>query len=141
MSRSLIIGAFALAAGAALPLTPAAAQSDYYGYDTYGYDTSITVMGPHSRQIGRSASGAPIELQEVSRAVDYSDLDLRTSMGRDELYTRVDAAARDACYALDDAFPPNFDSMDEPRDCRAAAVRRAQVQVHEAIDRANYYAY
>jgi UrcA family protein len=135
----MILGAVALAA-TSLPLAPAAAQSDYYGYDSSS-SSAITVTGPHSRRVGRSASGAPIVMHEAAQTVDYSDLDLRTSMDRERLNFRIDVAAHEACAVLDDAFPTGLDTMPEPRDCRADAVRRAQAQVDDAVDRAIYYRY
>jgi UrcA family protein len=153
----MIMSAVAFAA-TALPLAPAVAQpDDYYGsYDSHDNSPPITVTGPHQRTVGRSASGAPIRESEASMTVasgapireseasmtvDYSDLDLRSSLGRDLLNTRVDAAARDACNALDDAFGVADPALTEPADCRADARRRAQGQVREAIYRANYYRY
>jgi UrcA family protein len=146
MSRFIMVGAFALAASAALPVGPALAQSyddDYAPPSTYNdYDSSsIIVTAPHSYRVGRSEDGAPIELREASQAVSYSDLDLRTHAGRDELYSRVDAAARDACAALDDAYGIADPALTDPSDCRGDAVRRAQDQVDNAIDYANDYQY
>lgn len=135
MSRLMIAGAAALAT--VLPLAPALAQPDGY----YDSGSSITVTAPHSRQVGRSATGAPVYLREASMAVNYSDLDLRTPAGRDTLYMRVDDAARDACDALDDAYPAFDDEIVEPRNCRADAMNRARWQVRDAIDRASYYGY
>jgi UrcA family protein len=135
MSRLLMFGAIALAT-TALPLAPATAQSDY-GYDSDS--SSITVTAPHSRRVGRSASGAPIVEHEAAQTVDYSDLDLRTATDRERLRFRVDVAAYQACQALDDIAPSGgFDSMMEPRDCHADAMRRAQGQVRAVIDSANY---
>jgi UrcA family protein len=137
MSRLLMFGAVALAA-TALPLAPATAQSDY-GYDSDS--SSITVTAPHSRRVGRTASGAPIIQHEAAQTVDYSDLDLRNGMDRERLRMRVDVAAYEACAALDDIAPSGFDTMMEPRDCHADAMRRAQGQVDAVIDSANYYGY
>jgi UrcA family protein len=142
----MLVGAFALAASTALPLAPAVAQSyddDYAPPAAYNdYDSSdIVVTAPHSYRVGRGEDGAPIYLREASQAVDYSDLDLRTRWGRDELYSRVDAAARDACAALDDAYGVADPSLTDPSDCRADAKRRAQDQVDNAIDYANDYRY
>jgi UrcA family protein len=136
MSRLLMFGAFALAT-TALPLAPATAQSDYYGYNTDS--SSITVTGPHSRRVGRTSAGIPIIEREAAQTVDYSDLDLRTGMDRERLRVRVDNAAYEACQALDDAYGMAPDSLSEPRDCHRDAVRRAEGQVRAAIDGANYY--
>jgi UrcA family protein len=132
----MIIGALALA-GVAVPLAPAAAQDDYYGYDSAS--SAITVTGPRAHRVGRSASGAPIMQYEAAQAVDYSDLDLRSSYDRERLRMRVDVAAYEACQALDDAYPRGVDSLVEPRDCHADALKRAQGQIADAIDRANFY--
>jgi UrcA family protein len=134
----MIIGAFALAA-TALPLAPAAAQDDYYGYSPADADSAITVTGPHARRVGRTASGAPIVQYEAAQTVDYSDLDLNNSFDRQRLRMRVDVAAYEACQALDDAYGMADDSLSEPRDCHADALRRAQSQVSDAMDRAAIY--
>jgi UrcA family protein len=136
MSRLLLLGAVALAS-TALPLAPVAAQSGDYGYDSSS--SAIIVTGPHSRRVGRSSSGAPIIEREAVMTVDYSDLDLSTAMDRDRLYMRVDAAARNACDELDDAFGVADPALSEPADCRADAVHRARGQVRDAIERARYY--
>jgi UrcA family protein len=133
MSRFKILSTCVLAASVR-PLTPAVAQDDYYSSDS----GSITVTAPHHRQVGRSALGAPIIESEAAQTVDYSDLDLRTSYDRERLNHRVNVAAYEACAALDDAYGTADPSLSEPRDCYADARARAQRQVREAIDIANY---
>jgi UrcA family protein len=131
----MFIGALALATTTALPLAPAMAQDDYYGSD---YDSTITVTGPHGHSVGRSSSGAPIMQYEAAQTVDISDLNLNTRFDRDRLRMRVDVAAYQACQMLDDTYGKADESLSEPRDCHADAVRRARGQVDDAIDRAGY---
>ena len=49
------------------------------------------------------------------------------------------AVASSGRFALDDAYGMADDSLSEPRDCHADAVRRAQGQVNDAMDRAAIY--
>ena len=120
-----------VAAGIApLPFTTAQAQS----YVTADTRDAITVTAPYRRQEGRSATGAPIEVMEAQSVVYYGDLNLATSAGQNELRHRVANAADSACRWLDEVFPTGPNA--EPptlAECRRDAVRRAAVQVNDAI--------
>jgi len=129
----MITGAFALAA--ALPLAPAVAQPDAYYSST---DSSITVTAPRIRHEGRSAIGAPIRTVETDSVVYTGDLDLPRRADRRLLDMRVEAAASEACDFLDQHYPTDT-PLTTPRECRSDAVRSAQYQVRDAIERAALY--
>lgn len=59
-----------------------------------------------AKRIGQSATtGAPIEIVQLTRRVNYSDLDLATHVGALELENRIKATAREACRQLDMLYP------------------------------------
>jgi UrcA family protein len=68
----------------------------------------VTVQGSRvaKQVIGRDpANGTPIERVALTRAVDYSDLDLSTTLGSKEMANRVAAAAKTVCEELNKLFP------------------------------------
>ncbi|MDE2485809.1 MAG: UrcA family protein, partial [Alphaproteobacteria bacterium] len=86
---------------------------------------SVTVMG---RYMPRGEP--PVQL---SRVVDYSDLDLRMRADQDELRHRIVRAADDVCDRLGRAAP-NHTNMGTS--CREQAVRDAMNQVGMAVAQA-----
>lgn len=128
MSRSIALGAVALITAGIAPLPSTGAQAQ--GVDA---GDSITVTAPHKRITGRSATGAPIETMEAQSTVYYGDLDLTMRAGQDELNNRVWMAADRSCKWLTDVFKPDPATSNADADCRRDAVKRAQVQVDNAI--------
>lgn len=91
---------------------------------------TITVIAPRTiNTVGRSAIGAPIQDISMSRAVSYTDLDLRTPAGQGELANRITVAARDACDQLDREYPNGTPD-------RATCVQKARASAQGQIDRA-----
>src|SRR5579864_5180539 len=56
-------------------------------------------------RVGTSATGAPIEIVQLTRHVSYADLDLTTHRGALELERRINDTARAACKQLDTLYP------------------------------------
>jgi len=106
--------AAALAAGAA----PALAQVSTV--------QEVTVIGRYAPQRGEPPA-------QLSRVVDYSDLDLRIAADQDELRHRVVRAAADVCTRLGRAAP-NHTNMG--RSCRETAEREAMRAVGFAVAQA-----
>jgi UrcA family protein len=122
----------AAAAGLALaaPGLPAQAQ-DYGGYDNGSQyvdeDSGVTVTAePRLREYRDPYTGAPYERVTASRVVSYADLNLNSRWGVRELKARVQRAAEDACYELE-----NSNTISAPDDppCVPTAVRRALYRV------------
>lgn len=122
-SVALALGAACIAIGLGLGTRVAAAEE-------LG---QITVQaGPITKSVvGRSpTSGAPIENIALTRRVSYSDLDLRTHAGAQELEHRVRSTAKAACDQLDDLYPH---TERYSADCTRKATDDAMAQVRVAI--------
>jgi len=76
----------------------------------------------------------PIEHLSLSLAVNYSDLDLRTPAGVNELEARIQAAAEAACAKIDAYYPQQL-YVPTPGDqqCVRSAVRAAMPQVGRLV--------
>ncbi|WP_150290656.1 UrcA family protein [Sphingobium estronivorans] len=108
MKLSMISGPGLAIAGLMLAtITPAFAQSD----------EEIIVMGRYGR--------VPDNVQSLSQAVSYADLDLSTAGGKAELRHRVALTARYLCEKMGES-----DSSAPPvPSCRDAAVKDAMARV------------
>jgi len=91
----------------------------------------ITVVAerPTTTVVGRTSSGAPVELIELRHHVRYGDLDLATHTGATDLETRVNNAAKAACAELDKLYP--LETPDAK--CAKKAADAAMSQVHAAV--------
>lgn len=79
--------------------------------------------------VGRTSSGAPIELAQLRYRVGYGDLDLNTHSGAMALDKRVSDAAEAACKDLDKMYP-----LEKPDPgCVKKAVESASAQVRAAV--------
>ena len=67
----------------------------------------VTVQGSRvaKQVIGHDSHGTPLERVALTRAVDYSDLDLSTTLGSKEMANRVATAAKTVCDELNKLFP------------------------------------
>jgi UrcA family protein len=83
-----------------------------------------------TKVVGRSYTGAPIELVSLTRRVSYADLDLKTQIGAAELEKRVNETAQAACKQLDDLYP--LTAPGGPS-CVKGAVEDAMTQARAAI--------
>jgi len=95
----------------------------------------VVVVAPRlyrREQVGRAASGAPIERISVTRRVSYADLDLKLHADVMELEKRVRDMAKEACEQTDTLF-----RLENLEPSTAECIRRtedaAMLQVHEAI--------
>ncbi len=88
--------------------------------------------------VGRTASGAPIEVVQLSRRINYSDLDLSTESGANELQARVKHNAEEACKELDRLYPLGTTEGPgkEGKSCVKDAIDGAMVQARAAVDAA-----
>jgi UrcA family protein len=97
---------------------------------------TITVTAPRlvRQEVGRTNSGAPVEMISLTRRVDYKDLDLKQHASVAELETRVNEVAKEACDQLARVYP-----LSDPQtpDCVKAAVDKAMAQVRDAVAAAN----
>lgn len=82
------------------------------------------------KDVGRNASGLPIQEVSLSYGVRIQDLDLASDVGVKELKKRVTAAARVACFELGRQYP---DSLPKGADCTRQATDKAMVRVNELI--------
>src|SRR5512147_3028292 len=62
----------------------------------------ITVIAPRlvRQEVGRTNSGAPVDMISLTRRVDYKDLDLKQQVSVAELETRGKEVAEEACAQL-----------------------------------------
>jgi UrcA family protein len=89
----------------------------------------------HRTVVGRSAIGAPIEILELSRRVDYTDLDLTRTSGVVELQRRVRDTAAAACDELDSQDPLDMSDTDViscVRETTAGAMKQAKAVIAAA---------
>ena len=94
-------------------------------------ENQITVRSdrPLQKVVGRSEKGAPITSVEIRHVVSFTDLDLATDTGAENLKKRIRDVAIIGCKDLDKMYP-----MSEPdRTCVSDAVRDAMPQVNAAI--------
>jgi len=126
MSRSMLVGAAAIAAAALVPALPATAQQS----------TGIVVSAPSTRAVEQPRTGAqPRKVLIANVIVDTFDLDLRTSHGRAVLDQRVRVAADQACDQLDGLEATGFGSHmnADSGDCRLKARKNAEPLMRRAI--------
>ena len=114
---ALRLGLAAAAAGLAFAAAPALAQAVYE--PTVDEVTVVGRLGPD----GRPAT--------LSRAIDISDLDLRSDAAVREMQRRVRHAARELCDELGETGGPGLTPS-----CEDAAVRGAQTQARFAVAQA-----
>jgi len=95
----------------------------------------VVVVAPRlfrREQVGRAASGAPIERISVTRRVSYSDLDLKLHADVMELERRVADMSKEACEQTDTLF-----RLENLEPSTAECIRRTQdaamLQVREAV--------
>lgn len=83
-------------------------------------------------RVGTSSSGIPIDQLQLSRAVSYSDLDLRGQAGQDELRDRIRHVARQTCQQLRSLYPVALWTTDYPT-CVHDATEDAMAQLPAAV--------
>lgn len=91
----------------------------------------IIVEAPYvvHEKVGRTSSGATVELVTLTRRVSYADLNLAMQADVATLNQRIDDTAKSSCKQLDSLYPL------EPKDpaCAKKAVDGAKAQVEAAI--------
>lgn len=99
-------------------------------------DEVVVVEAPIKRQtVGRSAAtGAKTEIIELSRQVNFSDLDLSKHADVIELEKRIEATAKEACMKLDEMFPLAASDPGDRWRCTRQAVASAEEQFQGAIE-------
>jgi len=97
-------------------------------------EVKIEAARPVER-IGRTSSGAPIEIVQLTRRVSYADLDLATHEGAKELENRVNETAKAACKQLDTLYPLGTSQGPGTRGlhCVKDAVAGAMPQLRAAV--------
>jgi UrcA family protein len=85
-------------------------------------------------EVSRTSSGSPIELIQLTRRVDYGDLDLTKHSDVAELENRISAMADEACKQLADMFPRA--APDNPN-CVKQAIAGGMKQAEMAIKAAS----
>jgi UrcA family protein len=91
---------------------------------------TITASRAPKVEVVEPKPGSIMKTVSLSYGVSYSDLDLTTTEGKEQLKARVRQAAEDACNELDRQYP-----FSEPKGlrCVGATVDSAKGQVHDAI--------
>jgi UrcA family protein len=79
------------------------------------------------KQVAMSCAGIPIEEVSLSRHVGFSDLNLKTPAGKDELDKRIKAVAKEACEQIKKLYPLEQRDTDT-RICITDAVKGATEQ-------------
>jgi UrcA family protein len=107
-------------------------------------DDEIIVQAPYSvrrdhRESRQSGGVANIERISVSRYVSTRGLDLRSDRDADELFRRMNYAAREACDEADTRSFHQTTTRDST--CIRDAMRFAAPQAHAAIHQARKYDY
>ena len=121
-----------LAAGAfGVLATTAAVAQDYYDN---GPGEEVIVTAPdyyYHRPYPSNQLGRPPEPTTLARSVSYSDLDLMTARGADELRIRVHDAARGICADLASRYPIR---MVESESCMKNAMNTSMNRANMAIN-------
>ncbi len=115
--------------GVLLATSPAAFAQEQYDRG------HVDVSAAHrltAKEIGRTTSGIPIDLVQLTHRVSYRDLNLGTSAGAAELEKRVHSEAESACKQIDTLYAGDI-SQTSDRECVDDAVKGAMPQVHAAI--------
>lgn len=129
MPRSIFLGAAALAATIAAPVTPTLAQAEGEQVDR----NAITVLAPRVETEIEPRSFLTERTVTASALVYYDDLNLNTERGREALEERVELAAEETCEWLDEIYPPTGLTLGGNNDCAFEAKKRAEEQVEAAI--------
>jgi len=95
--------------------------------------TIRAVPREQGEDLGATYSGTPIELIQLSRRVSYSDLDLSTMSGADELRSRIRDTAAEICNTLERRYPLYASARQESADCTSRAASSAMPQVRAAM--------
>jgi UrcA family protein len=99
-------------------------------------DMDVIVSAPRVRE-QRDGTLRPGRMV-ASRAVSFSDLDLRSREGAHELRNRVREAADEICGGLSDMYPADAGDYGA---CYRESVRNGLVRAQAAITDARHYAY
>ena len=94
---------------------------------------TVTASRVAKERVAQTSFGVPVYEISMSYRVSYSDLDLRTPAGTDELEKRVEKAAQEACASIDRQYPKSEPSGAA---CAKVAVEEAMIQVQDAIKKA-----
>lgn len=81
----------------------------------------------------RGRYGGKVEVIELTRRVNYADLDLSKQADVATLETRIEATAKASCKALSDMFPLDPSDTKEILSCTKKAVNGTKKQVQAAI--------
>jgi UrcA family protein len=95
-------------------------------------EVTVVAMRPTRTTVGRTSSGAAVELIEVQHRVSYADLYLATPSGEASLVNRVNDAAASACREIEEIHP----TESKDANCAKKAGDGAMSQVRAAIDAA-----
>ena len=82
----------------------------------------------------RGRYGGKVEVIELTRRVNYADLDLSKQADIATLETRIEATAKASCEALSDMFPLDPSDTTEILSCTKKAVNGTKKQVQAAIE-------
>jgi UrcA family protein len=120
----MLISLGTLVGGLAIATRPVIAQQDAAAPEP---TQEITVVAPYvvqKKEVGRTATGIPIQVVSMSTPVSYSDLDLTKQSDAAELQKRIVDAAKAACGKFKTRFPlANYKTSD--RECIKDATMEA----------------
>ena len=135
MNRSLIFASYAafsliIAGGFVAKIDRAVGQQN----DKPTAEVEIQAERVVRHEVGRSSSGIPIELIQLTRRVGYGDLDLKKHSDVTELERRISATAEEACKTLADDYP--LVAPNNPN-CVKEATDGGMKQAEDAVKMAN----
>src|SRR6201996_6758402 len=140
MTKGWILGS---AAALMLAGVGAASAQGYYAdgytpppgyYDDRGGPSETVIVHPNDyideqQLTGRFNGEVNPQAYNISRPVDFSDLDLRRTSIREALHDRIFQTARDLCAELYGRVPSLAGSTSEDRECVRNATRDAMREV------------
>ena len=137
----LFLSAICLLAGIsstimAQPSAPAAQSTDSAMAQSTEPVEEVTVFAPFvvTRTVERRPKSIPVATINMSRGVNFHDLDLTSDTDVATLETRVRQAADDICRELGRRFPRGrFARANADRDCAKNASDSALVEVREVV--------
>ncbi len=99
--------------------------------------SELTVVAPrvvrHAATGAGTFQGSPIEVLSASRAVNFADLDLKTSAGVDEFKRRIMYGALAACDQIEADYPSNIYVPVSTTSCPDTTARAALVVADQII--------
>jgi len=98
----------------------------------------IIVEAPIRRSQEQSVDSptTKIEIIQLTRRVNFADLDLEKAEDIETLKLRIEKIAKDSCEKLSDLYPLSTSRVTERKQCAKEAIKQTKEQISAAIEAA-----